>query len=167
MPLIFSRRRKPPASLQRIGDKRRRELKHLAAMLGGLVFFSLLPLIVAGHLNPATAPLYARWALFVAVIQFAYLAWSLFVPDWASAWVLMIVFALAAACYGAATALAVATPPDRAVALEMTDVRHFARGWCACVLLTNALGAYLAGRLATLWRRETAEYCSSSPPMQS
>lgn len=166
MPLLF-RRRKPPASLKRISDKRREQLKHLVAMLGGLTFFSLLPLIVAGHLNPATAPLYARWALFVAVIQFAYLAWSLIVPDWASAWVLMIVFAVAAACYGAATALAVATPPDRAVALEMTDVRRFARGWCACVMLTNSLGAYLAGRLATLWRRETAEYFSFKNPAGS
>lgn len=160
MPLLFSRR-KPPASLQRISDKRRGQLKQLVAMLGGLTFFSLLPLIVSGHINPTTAPIYAQWAIVVAVVQAAYLAWSLLVPDWASAWVLMIVFAVAAACYGAATALAVATPPDRAVALEMTDVRHFARGWCACVMLTNSLGAYLAGRLATLWRRETAEYFSS------
>ncbi len=164
MPQIFPQRRKPPASLQRIADKRRKELKHLISLLGGLTFFSVLPLIVAGHLNPASAPLYARWALFIAVVQLAYLVWSVLMPDWASAWVLMIVFAVAAACYGAATALAVATPPDRAVALELTDVRHFARGWCACVLLTNSLGAYLAGRLAALWRRETAEFFASKSP---
>ena len=65
----------------------------------------------------------------------------------------MVVFAVSAAGYAAATPVAAFAPPERLAALGMPSETRFAAGWCACVMLTLLLGTYLCGRLATRWRR--------------
>ncbi|OHB69164.1 MAG: hypothetical protein A2V70_21215 [Planctomycetes bacterium RBG_13_63_9] len=87
------------------------------------------------------------------MVQIVYIAWMLNMPDWASVWVVMLVFAGVAAVYAVATALAIATPVDRPMPLGMGEVRHSARAWCTAVLLTMSLATYLCGRTSAKWRR--------------
>ena len=96
---------------------------------------------------------WATAALLLAVVQGFYIVWMLAAPDWSSVWVLMVVFAVSAAGYAAATPVAAFAPPERLAALGMPSETRFAAGWCPCVMLTLLLGTYLCGRLATRWRR--------------
>jgi hypothetical protein len=128
-------------------------VKWLALILGLVVAFSVSPVFYLSHFSPATAPDWARVVLVVAVVQAGYIAWMLNAPDWASVWVVMLVFAAASAIYALATAVAVATPLDSPIWLDMGEVRTSAGAWCGSVLLAMSLATYLCGRTATKWRR--------------
>lgn len=146
--------RKSARMIERITTKRTQHLKQVAALLAIVALLSAIPVLASVVPALGETPLYARWALAFAAVQAVFAAWSLLVPDWSAASVMMFVFAISAACYGAVAALTTATPVDREVALELTDVRQFARGWCLALMLLHSLGAYFAGRLAATWRRE-------------
>ena len=105
------------------------------------------------HLNLETAPDWARVALLLAALQGFYILWMLATPDWSSVWVVMLVFAFVAAIYGMATAIALATPLDRPLPLDMEALRRFLPRWCGSALLVNALAAYLCGNSSARWRR--------------
>jgi hypothetical protein len=128
-------------------------VKWLALILGLAVAFSLAPVVYLAHLNPATAPGWARVVVLLAAVQAGYIAWMLNVPDWASVWVVMLVFAAVSAIYAVATSVAVATPLDQPIWLGMGEVRRSAGAWCASVLLAMSLATYLCGRTAARWRR--------------
>ena len=128
-------------------------VKWLALILGLVVAFSITPVLYLAHFNPATAPDWAHLVLAVAVVQAAYIAWMLNVPDWATVWVVMLVFAAVSALYAVATAVAVATPLEEPIWLDMGEVRNSAGAWCGAVLLAMSLATYLCGRTATKWRR--------------
>jgi hypothetical protein len=136
-------------------------VKWLAFMLGLAVAFSLWPAVHEMHSTLRTAQGWARmalpgwaWVVFLlAAAQAAYIAWMLNRPDWASVWVLMWVFAAVAALYGMATAVAIATPADKPMPLDMGQLRHSAAAWCAAVLLVMSLSTYLCGRTSARWRR--------------
>ena len=91
--------------------------------------------------------------MIVAVLQAIYIVWMLAVADFASVWVVMVVFALVSAAYAAATAIALATPLQKPMLLEMGQYRDQAPSWCGAVLLVTALATYLTGRIAARWRR--------------
>ena len=61
---------------------------------GGRCVTELVPVIVAGHANLFTVPPWALGIAFLAVLQLVYAVWMINVPDWASAWVQMAVFAI-------------------------------------------------------------------------
>jgi len=128
-------------------------VRWLALWLGLAVVFSVLPLFWGSHLNVETAPWWARLVLLVALLQTAYIAWMLNSPDWASVWVVMVVFAGVSMFYGMATAISVARPEHQPMPLGMGEVRQSAKAWCSSVLLVMALATYLAGRAAARWRR--------------
>jgi hypothetical protein len=145
-----------PIDTYQADPSKRIAVRWLALWLGLAVAFSVLPLFSGGYLNPAVAPLWPWWArlvLLVAVLQATYIAWMLGSPDWASVWVVMIVFTGVAMLYGMTTAVVVASPPHRPMPLDLGEVRHAARAWCSSVLLVMALATYLAGRTASRWRR--------------
>ena len=144
-----------PADVYRADEGTLATVKGLALILGLVVAFSLAPVLYdyTRCLNPATAPDWARIALLVATLQAGYIAWMLNAPDWASVWVVMLVFATVAAMYAVATAVALATPLEHPMWLEMDEVRDSARAWCGSVLLAMSLATYLCGRTATKWRR--------------
>lgn len=125
--------------------------------LGGFLFvavvFSLAPVARQMEWNLVSAPDWARASLLIAAAQAVFIVWLLAAPDWASLWVVMIVFALVAAIYGAATAIAVAAPPHKPMPLDLGELRRQAAGWCGAVMLLMALGTYLCGRLSAKWRR--------------
>jgi hypothetical protein len=123
----------------------------LAVILGAVVLFSAAPALKHGNLE--TAPDWARVVLLVAALQAMYLAWMAATPDWSSLWIVMLVFAGTSALYGMASALAIASPLDQPIPLEMGEVRHWAGRWCVSVLLLMVLVTYLAGRYASRWRR--------------
>ena len=126
-------------------------VRWLAAILGLVVAFSAAPAL--SHLNLETAPGWARLVLLVAALQAVYVVWMLLTPDFSSVWVVMLVFALVAAGYGAATAVAIATPLDEPMPFGMSEVRASAARWCGAVLLANALATFLCGRTSAKWRR--------------
>ncbi len=128
-------------------------VRWLAFFLALAVLFSLGPVIVKMHLNLAGAPWWARLALLLAVVQAVYILWMLSAPDWASVWVVMLVFATVAALYGMATAIALATPAHEDILLDMEKVRYSAKAWCGAVLLVMSLATYLCGRTSAKWRR--------------
>ncbi|HBO45562.1 MAG TPA: hypothetical protein DD670_16855, partial [Planctomycetaceae bacterium] len=66
-------------------------VRWLAAVLGVLVVVGALPAF--WHLNPATAPGWARAMVLISLLQLAYLAWMAVLPDWSSVRVVMIIFA--------------------------------------------------------------------------
>ena len=126
-------------------------IKLLGVVLALAVVFSMLPAVK--YLNLQTAPGWARVVLLVGVLQLFFIAWVLNGPDWASVWVLMLVFAVVSALYGMATAVAVATPLDKPMLLGMGEVRDTAGRWCGAVLMVMSLATYLCGRTAARWRR--------------
>ena len=128
-------------------------VRWLALILGLVVAFSIVPVVYLTHFNPASAPDWARVVLAVAAVQAAYIAWMLNAPDWASIWVLMLVFAAVSALYAVATAVAVATPLEQPIWLDVGEVRNSAGAWCGAVLAAMSLATYLCGRTATKWRR--------------
>ena len=123
----------------------------LVVVLAGMVLFSVIPAL--GHVNLETAPGWARVVLLLGALQGVYLVWMWHSPDWSSVRVVMLVFAVVAALYGAATAVAVATPLDRPMPLDMGAVRGSAARWCTAVLLSSALATYLCGRISAKWQR--------------
>lgn len=128
-------------------------VKWLGLMSCLAVAFSLYPLFAQAQFNPATAPLWARLLLLVAALQAIYVAWMLNAPDWASVWVVMLVFACASAGYAVATAIALATPVYELDFLQMGDLRYPARAWCGAVTAVMSLLTYLCGRTSTRWHR--------------
>lgn len=130
-----------------------RTVKWLAVFLGLAVLFSLAPVVRFLYLNPETAPGWARVVLLAAAVEAVFIAWMLAAPDWASVWVVMLVFAVVAAMYGMATAIAAATPPHQPLPLGLAEVRTTAASWSGAVMLVMALATYACGRLSAKWRR--------------
>lgn len=127
--------------------------KWLAGILLAAVLFSFAPVAYHMQVNLATAPDWARIVVLLAALQAVYVGWMLSAPDWSTVWVVMLVFAGVSALYAVATAMAIATPPERAMPLDLGGVRYSARAWCAAVLALMSLCTYLAGRFSTRWYR--------------
>ena len=116
-----------------------------------MVGFSTFP--VWDHLNLATAPDWARIVLLLAALEAFYILWMLLTPDWASVWVVTLIFALVATLYGMATAVAMASPLDQPLPLELGPLRRVAPRCCGSVALCTLLAAYLCGHMSATWRR--------------
>lgn len=148
-----SKRRVLPHNTYRPDSGRITSTKWLACILAAAVVFSVLPVVYLGQVNLATAPGWARVVVLLAALQAIYLGWMLSTPDWSTAWVVMLVFAGVSALYAVATAMTIATPPDRAMPLGLGEYRYSARAWCASVLALMSLCTYLTGRFSARWHR--------------
>ncbi|MFW5692796.1 MAG: hypothetical protein ACOCWL_01135 [Thermoguttaceae bacterium] len=148
-----SKRRRLPRNTYRPDSGRIASVKWLAGILLAAVVFSVLPVVYVSQVNLATASGWARAVVLLAALQAIYVGWMLSAPDWSTAWVVMLVFAGVSALYAVATAMVIATPPDRAMPLGLGEVRYSARAWCAAVLAVMSLCTYLAGRFSTRWHR--------------
>jgi hypothetical protein len=147
-------RRQPqrmPADTYRPDPARTRSLQWLASFLAFVVVFSTFP--AWGHLDLQVAPGWARLVLLLAALQGCYILWMLATPDWSSVWVVMLVFAFAAAVYAMLTAIVLATPLDRPVPLDIGELRPWAPRWCGSVLGLMVLATYLSGLTSARWRR--------------
>jgi hypothetical protein len=125
-------------------------IRWLALIVGAVVLFSLGPAVM--HLNVETAPGWARAVLLMGAVQIVFILWMLATPDWASVWVLMLVFGFVSTVYAVGTAVALATPLDAPMPLGMGQIRAWAGPWFASVLAVECLATYLCGRTATRWR---------------
>jgi hypothetical protein len=128
-------------------------VRWLAFFLGLAVLFSLGPVAATMNFDLRAAPAWAQWAVALALLQGIYIVWMLAAADFASVWVVMVVFTLVSAVYAAATGITLATPLDRPMLLDLGQYRDQAPSWSGAVLLVMALATYLAGRTATRWRR--------------
>jgi hypothetical protein len=123
----------------------------LAAAMAALSVFCMLPAMP--YLNLGLAPGWARAALLVSLLQIAYAAWVISIPDWASLRSSMILFTVVAALYGLTMTVALSTPQESTLPLDLTEVRRQAVLWCAGIVLLASLVAYSCGRAAWRWRR--------------
>ena len=129
-------------------------VKWLAFFLALAVSFSVAPVFcIKDQLNLGEADWWARLVLLLAAIQAVYIIWMLSAPDWASVWVVMLVFAGAAALYGMATGVALATWSHELMPLGMEKVRQSAGAWCGAVMAVMSLATYVCGRTSAKWRR--------------
>jgi hypothetical protein len=120
-----------------------------------LVVLSLVHLAPAArHLAITSAPDWARAVILVALLELAFAAWMVLVPDWSTVWATMIVLALVATLYGAALAVAILTPPGTPAVLEMDDIRQSARLWCSVVIVLTCALTYLYGRFSFKWYKQ-------------
>jgi hypothetical protein len=135
-----------------------RRARWLALALALVVGLSIVPVAWQRAFNLETAPGWARAILLAAALQAVYIAWMLNYPDWASVWIVTLVFALGAAAYATVMAMAMATPLDRSMPLGMDDVRRGSAAWCAAALGLMSLATYLCGRTSVGWRRHLAAH---------
>lgn len=140
-----------PSDAYEPGPAKIRTLRWLASLLALVVAFSTFP--AWRHLDLQTAPAWARLVLLLAALQGCYILWMLATPDWASVWIVMLVFAFAAAVYGMLTAIVLATPVDRPLPLDIGVLRPLAPRWCGSVLGLMVLATYLSGLTCARWRR--------------
>jgi hypothetical protein len=147
------RRHDFPPGIARPDRGRIRAVRWLAALLAVVVLFSLVPVWLGRHWDLGIAPGWARAVVLLAGFQAVYIAWMLAAPDWASVWVVMLLFAVVAAVYGMVVAFAIATPPSKPMPLGLEEVRSSMRNWSAAALAVMSLATYLCGRISAKWRR--------------
>jgi hypothetical protein len=140
-----------PLDVHEPDDEEIQTARSLALLLALIVGLGTIP--AWGHVNLQTAPNWARLVLLLAAIEGFYLVWMVATPDWASVWVVMIVFAFAASLYAMATAIAWGTPPSRPLPLDIGELRHTAARWCGAMLLLHVLATWLCGHTASKWRQ--------------
>lgn len=120
----------------------------------GLVLVSMVSVWPAlRYWDLGVAPGWARGVLLVALLQLAYAAWLVSIPDWASLWGMMIVLAIVATIYGTAAAMTLATPMEHEPPFGLQSVRHTAPYWCGGIMLLTISAAYLCGHTAQRIRR--------------
>lgn len=139
-------RRPPTASL---APGRWNEVRWLALWLSLIIVFSMGPAF--RHLLLSTAPGWARAAVLAGLCQLAYVAWMVLTVHRTAIWMVMGVFASGAALSALATGLTLVASAAKPLPGGLGDIRQWAAAWFGCVLSVQALGAYLAGRLAFLW----------------
>lgn len=142
-----------PRNVHVAGPRQVARVYRLAAILAVAVVLSMAPVVWLGHFDLGAAPAWACAVLLTAALQAFYLVWMVNAPDWATAWVVMLVFALVAAGYAVAMAAAMTTPVDHPLLLGMSKVRYSAAPWCGAMVVVMGLGTWLSGRLSSQWRR--------------
>jgi len=129
------------------------DVRWLALILLITVAFSLVPVFWKMQLSLGDASGWARTVVLLSLVQLFFIAWMINAPDFASVWIVMVVFAVAATLYAVGTAMVISTPLDRPMLLGMGEIRHSASTWCFCVLGVMSLATYLCGRTSAKWRR--------------
>ena len=123
----------------------------LAVFLATVVLISGLP--AYAHLNIMTAPGWARAVMLLATLQIIYVLWMVALPDWSTVWVGMWLFALVAATYAMTFMIVKFTAPHKPLMLSLQEVRQYAAGWSAMMVLLMSLMSYICGRVSMAWRR--------------
>jgi hypothetical protein len=141
----------PPRTGYQPDSDKRWTVYYLAGWMALFSLFSMAPALPHGNLG--AAPRWAQAVLLLSLLQLAYVAWVASIPDWATLWSSMIVFTSIAALYGAMMTIALSTPLEQPLPLDMSDVRRETPLWCAGMMLLSFLLAYLCGRAAWRWRR--------------
>ncbi len=141
---------RPRAGYQPDADKLR-GVYSLAVAMALFGFFCMVPAL--RHWNLGSAPNWARAALLTSLLQWAFAAWVVSIPDWATLRSAMIFYTIVAAMYGLTMTIALTTPLEKGLPLDLTDVRREAVLWCCGVILLAFLLAYFCGRAAWRWRK--------------
>ncbi len=131
-------------------EGKRLTVYYLAAGLAVLSLFTMLPTLIGGHLGLGEAHTWARLLLFLSLLQLAYAAWMVSIPDWSTLWTTMLFTATVATLYGMALAVVMGKP-------ELLEIEMHAAGkaamWCGMVILLLLTMTYLCGRAAHRWHR--------------
>ncbi len=125
----------------------------LGLVLMAAAFASLVPAFE--HLNPMTAPGWARAVLLAVSIQMVYVLWMVALPDWSTVWVGMLLYAVLASGYAMMWMIRVFSASGRELILELHTLDQTqVAGWCATMVLAMGLLSYICGRFSATWRKE-------------
>jgi len=121
-----------------------------------LILASLAPLAVwiakYDNIYDGIAPQWARILLVLAGIQ-VYATLSMRVsPDWMSLWLLFLIFTGSAMFYAVCGTMTLFAPLEK-IPFGLAALVSEARGWCAALLLLMLCATYLAGWVATSWKK--------------
>jgi hypothetical protein len=132
----------------------RRVAYRTAAVLAGMCLFAIVPAL--RHLNVAAAPGWARILLLGSLLELAFVAWLLSIPDRASIWVMMIVMAVAATMYGTAASITLVISNDFDLPLDLGEIRWPAFWWSVLMMAFSTAAAYHCGHVAQRWKQSRA-----------
>lgn len=140
-----------------------RSVNLLAIALAALVLMGLAPALK--HLTLAGAPGWAQAVIVFTLLQAGLIAWIVSIPDWATLWTAMLVFAVVAAIYAMFMALVLVTPRQEPVELlDLEGVRNYVVGWCSAMTLLYGLMTYLCGRMSGRWQRQYQKAARKETP---
>ncbi|MEX2185953.1 MAG: hypothetical protein WD875_04125 [Pirellulales bacterium] len=125
----------------------RTSARRLAALLAALVLIAVGPAIA--KFNLAAAPDWARVLLLGGGLAMAYLAWMALAPCREALWSITWALAIAAAAGVLVMAVALFTPQERPLPLDIGPTRGPAVAWCLTIAVLSSVGSLLAGRLAS------------------
>lgn len=134
----------------------------LAAALIVAALFSVAPAVwdVIEYAQFPESQFVARWALvlfLLGVVQLAYAAFLVQLPDWTSVWVVTIYSLLLAAIYAAVLGLVLLSDETGIVvaALQLSDKLAGGKAvlWCLSMVSISTILAFFAGRLSARWHR--------------
>ena len=92
--------------------------------------------------------------MLAAILQLVYAAWMINAPDWAVAWVQMVVCAVLATVYGMLMTLTIFAPVNHLLVLGLGEVRRAAPAWCGLMLLVMGAATWFCGRTSAKWKRK-------------
>jgi hypothetical protein len=102
----------------------------------------------------------ARWALalfLLGLVQLAYAAFLVQLPDWSSVWVVTVYSLVLAAIYAAVLGLVLLSSEEGLVvrALQLSDKLAGGKAvlWCLSMVSVSTILAFFAGRLSARWHR--------------
>jgi hypothetical protein len=146
-----------PGAWHRESQRRAWPLRLATYRIAAVVFVaSLLSMWPArGQWDLGVAPIWARVALLLGLLQLAYAAWLASIPDRASLWATMFVLMVVAVAYGTAGSLALTAPVDQSPPLGIEEsMRSSAPVWCFEIMLVSILVAYISGHAALRVRKQ-------------
>jgi hypothetical protein len=135
---------------------------YVAGGMAAVAVVSMFPAVreIASHLQHENSPGIDLWAplvMLLALVQLAYVAYAVQLPDWSTTRVLMILSVALAMVYATALGLSVMAGQDNAliVGLGLTGTYPPKQitAWCFLILLLLCSLAYLWGRVTFKWEK--------------
>lgn len=137
----------------------------LAAALVAAAIFSMAPAAwdVFEYWQFPEGQFVARWALvlfLLGLVQVAYAAYLVQLPDWTSVWVVTIYSLVLAAIYAGVLGLVLLSREEGLVvtALQLSDKLAGGKAvlWCLSMVSLSTILAFFAGRLSARWHKMEA-----------
>lgn len=153
IPVVVHERQQDTRSLAEQAGRKRMIRVYLLAL--GLLVVTLAGLAPAAmHLDPFTAPGWARVVWLVAILQVGYIFWMIILPDWSTVWVGSILFGVSAAFYALAWMVIALSAGDVPLPFQLEQLDRSSAGlWCGIQILALGLMSLICARFSGLWRR--------------
>jgi hypothetical protein len=153
IPVVVRERQADTRSLAEQAGRKRMIRVYLLGL--GLLIVTLAGLAPAAmHLDPLTAPGWARVVWIVAILQIGYIFWMIILPDWSTVWLGSILFGVSAAFHALAWMVIALSAGDVPLPFQLEQLDRSQAGlWCGIQILALGLMSLICARFSGLWRR--------------